>query len=69
MENFTPAQPWHKQAQVFVAEAWLELKKVTWPGRKEVQASTLVVLVVSALLALIVSLEDWAIHLLLKLFY
>ena len=29
----------------FVIEVWAELKKTTWPGRKEVYGTTLVVIV------------------------
>jgi preprotein translocase subunit SecE len=29
----------------FLVEVWAELKKTTWPGRQEVQGTTLVVIV------------------------
>jgi len=53
----------------FVKESIQELKKVTWPGRKEILASSGVVVVVSLVFMLIVYLEDMAIHWLLKLLY
>ena len=53
----------------FVKESYQELKKVTWPGRKEILASSGVVVVVSLLFMAVVYLEDMAIHWLLKLIY
>ena len=69
MENAVPQAPWYKALRLFLEEAIQELKKVTWPGRKEILASSAVVLVVAVLFAVMVSIEDWLIHLLLKLFY
>ena len=34
-----------KQFRQFVIEVWAELKKTTWPGRKEVYGTTVVVVV------------------------
>ncbi len=42
-------------------EAYIELKeKVTWPTRQELQASAVVVLVASFIIALVVSIMDLA---------
>jgi preprotein translocase subunit SecE len=32
-----------KQLKQFLVEVWAELKKTTWPGRKEVYGTTMVV--------------------------
>lgn len=52
----SPTQWWHTAVN-FVAEAWQELRKVTWPGRKETLGTTMVVLflviVISAFLGLV----------------
>lgn len=53
----------------FVKEAIQELKKVTWPGRKEILASSAVVVVVAVIFMLIIAAEDWVIHQGLKLIY
>lgn len=53
----------------FFAEARMELRKVTWPGRKEVTASTGVVLVVVTLFVGLVVIVDWAIRSGLGLFF
>jgi preprotein translocase subunit SecE len=53
----------------FVKESWQELKKVTWPSRKEIWTSSLVVIFVAVLFMLLISGADWCIHLLLKQFY
>jgi len=53
----------------FVKESWQELKKVTWPSRKEIWTSALVVVFVAVLFMLLISGADWCIHLLLKQFY
>ena len=42
----------------FLKEARLELKKVSWPSRKEVIASTTLVIVVSVLAGLFLGLLD-----------
>jgi preprotein translocase subunit SecE len=42
----------------FLKAAWVELKKVSWPGRKEVIASTIVVLLVTILLMIYIGTID-----------
>jgi preprotein translocase subunit SecE len=42
----------------FIKEVKNELKKVTWPGRKEVINSTIVVLIATAILTLFLYLVD-----------
>jgi len=44
----------------FLKVAWLELKKVTWPGRKQILASTVVVIVVGFFLMLYIGILDFA---------
>jgi preprotein translocase subunit SecE len=58
-----------KQLIEFIQEAIQELKKVTWPGRKEILASSAVVVVVAVIFMLIIAAEDWVIHQGLKLIY
>ncbi len=52
----SPAKWWSTITQ-FVSEAWQELNKVTWPGRKETLGTTAVVLflvlVISSFLGLV----------------
>ena len=40
---------WWGQGRTFLAQVRNELRNVTWPSRKEVQATTLVVILTSAL--------------------
>ena len=47
----------------FFSESRQELRKVTWPGQKEITASTSVVLVVVALFIGLVVIVDWLIRL------
>jgi preprotein translocase subunit SecE len=42
----------------FTQEAWAELRKVTWPSRETVLRLTLIVLVISALIAAYIFLFD-----------
>ena len=42
----------------FVIESYQELRKVTWPGQKEVLASSLVVVVVAMLFMVLIVTED-----------
>jgi len=39
-----PVVQWWHTVVNFVAESWQELKKVTWPGRKETLGTTMVVI-------------------------
>ena len=48
-----------EKTRMFFTEASQELRKVTWPTRKEVLASTAVVLVVSVFFMLLIALVDW----------
>ena len=41
-----------KKIKAFFKEAWLELKKVNWPSRKETIRYTLIVIVVLTIIAL-----------------
>ena len=43
----------------FLSEAKSELKKVTWPSRDEVKGSTMVVIVLTFLLAVFIGLIDF----------
>jgi preprotein translocase subunit SecE len=62
VENVKPAQPertaagpgggWIGTARGFLTEVRNEMKRVTWPSRKEVYATTLVVIVTSAFFGL-----------------
>jgi preprotein translocase SecE subunit len=53
----------------FCKESIQELKKVTWPGQKEILTSSGVVVVVAILFMMIIAAEDWLIHQGLKLIY
>jgi preprotein translocase subunit SecE len=53
----------------FFTEARQELRKVTWPGRKEITASTGVVIVVVIVFVGIVVIVDWAIRAGMGLFF
>jgi len=43
----------------FLRETRVELSKVTWPTRREVVSSTLIIVVMSALLAVIIGIYDF----------
>ncbi len=45
-------------ARQFVVEAWQELKKVTWPNRRETLGTTLVVLVLVMIISAFLGLVD-----------
>lgn len=56
---------WYKQAVQFVKEAIAELKKVTWLSRKEVIASTIVVIILVVIIGIFVSAIDFVLALIL----
>ena len=59
----------YQKMMEFFAESRQELRKVTWPGRKEVTASTGVVLVVVLLFVGLIVVVDWTIRAGLGLFF
>jgi preprotein translocase subunit SecE len=53
----------------FLREVRAELEKVTWPGRQEVQAATLVIIALVLLLAAFIGAVDFVVSRLLGLFF
>ena len=53
-----PAE-WWRNGRTFLTEVRNELKRVTWPSRKEVYATTLVVILVSVFFALYLGVVDY----------
>lgn len=48
-----------EKTMTFIRESYAELKRVTWPTRKEILGSTLVVLIVVGILMLCIGLFDF----------
>ena len=44
----------------YLRETWFELKRVSWPTRNEAINLTVVVVVVAAFMAVVLSLMDWS---------
>jgi len=57
-----------RTAQQFFREVRVELKKVTWPSRKETIASTSVVLITTFLVAIYLGVVDLGLSRLIKIF-
>jgi|UniRef100_A0A7C5EQ90 preprotein translocase subunit SecE len=57
---------WWSLALQFLAEAWQELKKVVWPGRKETLGTTAVVLFLVIVIASFLGLVDMGLSALVK---
>jgi preprotein translocase subunit SecE len=53
----------------FLREVRVEMEKVTWPGRKEVQAATLVIIALVILLAVFIGGVDFVVSRVLGLFF
>jgi preprotein translocase subunit SecE len=53
----------------FLREVRVEMEKVTWPGRKEVQAATLVIIALVILLAVFIGAVDFVVSRVLGLFF
>ena len=45
----------------FLTDVWAEMKKVHWPTRKETYAATIVVVIVTVLIAVFLGVVDFAI--------
>jgi preprotein translocase subunit SecE len=54
-----PVMQYWSNIKQFVTEAWQELRKVTWPNRKETLGATGVVLVLVILIAIFLGLVDF----------
>jgi preprotein translocase subunit SecE len=61
-----PVTQWWYTAVAFVSEAWQELKKVTWPGRRETISTTIVVIILVFLISGYLGLVDMGLSALLK---
>ncbi|MGQ0722551.1 MAG: preprotein translocase subunit SecE [Candidatus Eiseniibacteriota bacterium] len=46
------------KAKKFVADVWIELKKVSWPSREELRGSTVVVIVAVILISVVIGVVD-----------
>jgi preprotein translocase subunit SecE len=49
---------WFTRFRQFLTEVWAELKKTTWPGRREVYGTTVVVIVTVLICALYLFVVD-----------
>ena len=58
-----------EKVQTFLREVRAELEKVTWPGRPEVQAATLVIIALVLLLAAFIGGVDFVVSRVLGLFF
>jgi preprotein translocase subunit SecE len=52
----------------YLRETWFELKKVSWPTRKEAVNLTVVVILVTSFLAIVLGFMDWVFSLAFGLF-
>jgi preprotein translocase subunit SecE len=60
-EQLTKLREAGPRAVTFFAEVWSELRKVHWPSRKETYAATLIVVVVTFIVAVFLGVVDFAI--------
>ena len=58
-----------EKLQKFLREVRAEMEKVTWPSRQEVQAATLVIIVLVLLLAVFIGSVDFVVSRALGLFF
>jgi preprotein translocase subunit SecE len=61
-----PVVQWWHTITTFVAESWQELKKVTWPGRRETIGTTVVVIILVFIISGYLGLVDIGLSTLLK---
>jgi len=60
-EQLTKLRDAGPRAVTFFGEVWAELRKVHWPSRKETYAATMVVVIVTFLVAFFLGVVDFAI--------
>lgn len=58
-----------EKIRTFLREVRAEMEKVTWPGRPEVQAATVVIIVLVILVAAFIGAVDFVINRILGLFF
>ena len=58
-----------EKLRTFLREVRAELEKVSWPGRQEVQAATLVIIALVLLLAAFIGAVDFVVSRILGLFF
>lgn len=54
-----------KETRTFLEESWVELQKVTWPDRDQLQSATIVVIAFTIAISLIIWLMDSTVRFLL----
>lgn len=59
---------WFRSLRTYFQEAWYELKKVTWPTRKELWNSTVTVIVVIVVIGLFLGVVDLVLTFLMGLY-
>ena len=57
-----PRDPWYTRLRTFFGEVMAELKKTTWPSRKEVTGTTIVVIVAVLITAVFLFVVDKALE-------
>jgi preprotein translocase subunit SecE len=55
-----------KETRAFVEESWVELQKVTWPDKEQLQSATLVVVAFTVAISLVIWLMDGAVRFILS---
>jgi preprotein translocase subunit SecE len=58
-----------ERVRQFLREVRAEMEKVTWPGRQEVQAATIVIIALVILLAVFIGAVDFVVSRVLGLFF
>jgi preprotein translocase subunit SecE len=48
-----------RSISTFLQEVWIEIKKVSWPTRKETTAQTYAVIIVVVIIAFFLGFVDW----------
>ena len=55
-----------KNTRTFLEECWVELQKVTWPDREQLQNATIVVLAFTMVISLIIWIMDGVVRFVLE---
>ncbi len=55
-----------KETRAFVEESWVELQKVTWPDKDQLQSATLVVIAFTIAISLVIWVMDGAVRFILR---
>jgi len=61
-ETLAGVKGWPQRVKTYVEGLRMEMRRVTWPGKKQVQATTIVVIITVFVFAIYFAVVDWILN-------